>query len=103
MYSLKSSCEIVAPILTAFVNTSFSCGKFPDCLKVAMILPIHTQSDANDQVDNYWPISILPVISKVFEKIMHKRFFISKLFNFRLNPNLGSEARYLQLMSSLRF
>ena len=43
-------------------------GIFPDSLKVAKIIPLYNRGD-KDLLDNYRPISILPSISKIFERI----------------------------------
>ena len=45
---------------------------FPDSLKTAKVAPIFKSGD-KDNVSNYRPISILPVFSKVLEKIMYNR------------------------------
>ena len=58
--------HIIAPI-TSILNNSISSGKFPEGLKTAYVLPIHKGSDRDDP-NNYRPISILPTISKIFER-----------------------------------
>ena len=45
---------------------------FPDCLKRALAVPIH-KKDRKDIPNNYRPISLLPCISKLFEKVIYKR------------------------------
>lgn len=74
--------EICKP-LTIIVNQCFSTGIFPDALKVARVLPIYKKKE-NYLFDNYRPVSILPSISKVLEKLMHAQlydhFTSSKLF-----------------------
>ena len=90
---LKFSCEIVAPILTTFMNKSCSRGKFPDCLKITKVLPIH-KSGARDQVNNYRLIPIFPVISKVFEKITHQRIYsYYQTFELLLQSQFGFRSR----------
>ena len=42
---------------------------FPDKLKIAKVVPIH-KSDDETMFNNYRPISILPPLSKVFEKVI---------------------------------
>ena len=49
------------------INYSFQHGLFPDELKIGKILAIFKQGDKLDP-NNYRPISILPVISKIFER-----------------------------------
>ena len=49
-------------------------GRFPDCLKVARITPIFKGGNKND-LGNYRPISVLPVISRVLEKCINTRIY----------------------------
>ena len=44
-------------------------GIFPECFKTAKIIPIFKSGDSNSTV-NYRPISMLPFLSKIFEKLM---------------------------------
>ena len=46
---------------------------FPDELKIAKIVPIH-KGDAKNVSTNYRPISLLPILGKVFEKVIAARF-----------------------------
>ncbi len=73
-------CDILAP-LYILINKSMETGVVPDCLKVAKVIPIHKAKD-KALFSNYRPISILPIISKVLEKIVHKR--VSNFINDRL-------------------
>ena len=61
--------------LTSSVNESISSGKFPDSLKPSNIVPVHKKKDPTDKC-NYRPVSILPLLSKLFEKIMYDRLYI---------------------------
>lgn len=90
---LKVIGEVVAPYLTNLINKSFVTGKFPECLKTAKVIPIHKEGSKMD-VNNYRPISVLPSISKVIEKLMYnrinvflERFIIisNQQFGFRSN------------------
>ena len=65
--------ELADPIKD-IINSSIADGKFPDSLKIAKITPIYKKDNKHD-FSNYRPISILPSISKVFEKIMHKQIY----------------------------
>ena len=47
---------------------------FPDKLKISKIIPIHKSDDAS-LVQNYRPISILPALSKIFERAVYNRIF----------------------------
>ena len=56
--------------LTILTNQVLCTGVFPDKLKIAKVIPIHTKSDAT-VFNNYRPISLLPAISKILEKIIY--------------------------------
>ena len=51
-------------------NSSKRLGTFPDRWKIARITPIY-KSGAKNDTNNCKPISILSVLSKLFEKIAH--------------------------------
>ena len=61
-------------------NESFQQGVFPDNLKVGMVYPIQ-RGDSEIVCSNYRPISILPIFSKLLEKLMNKRLsdYLNKL------------------------
>lgn len=82
---LKSVRDVISEPLAILVNKSIECGKFPSILKLAIIVPIYKKGDSK-QIENYRPISILSVFSKVFEKTMYIR--ITKYCNkFQLMSN----------------
>ena len=61
--------------LTSCVNEAILSGKFPDSLKLSNIVPVHKKKDPTDKC-NYRPVSILPLLSKVFEKMMYGQLYI---------------------------
>jgi len=71
---LKHVSHIISPVLTHIINKSFTTGTFPNTLKVARVTPIPKQGDPTN-IGNYRPISCLPTISKVFEKLAHKQLY----------------------------
>ena len=88
---LKQIIRNIASPLEHIFNLSLSTGCCPDLLKLAKVIPIHKKDDPT-QVTNYRPISLLPCISKVLEKIVYKRLdsflalnkiLISAQFGFR--------------------
>ena len=66
---LKLANQICHEKITSCVNKCISTCKFPDKLKLADIIPIHKKDDKSKK-ENYRPISILPTLSKVFEKVL---------------------------------
>lgn len=64
---LKSSVNVIANPITKIINLSISKCKFPQKFKMAKITPIYKKGPKSDR-NNYRPISILPVLSKLIEK-----------------------------------
>ena len=63
-------------------KTSLETGCFPDQMKIAKITPLF-KSGERDFVTNYRPISVLPVFSKILERIMCNRVY-SHVFDNKL-------------------
>jgi hypothetical protein len=61
--------EVIAPYLALIYNNSVSEGVFPDLMKCSKVIPLFKSGESSD-LTNYRPISILPVLSKVYEKLM---------------------------------
>ena len=55
--------------LTAIFNVSLTTGELPRAFKVANIAPVYKSGD-HEEAGNYRPISLLPIVSKVLEKIV---------------------------------
>ena len=68
---LKQNMEILSPTLTNLINECFEEGIFPDILKVSLIIPIY-KSGAKTDLNNYRPISLLPSIGLLMEKLIQK-------------------------------
>ncbi len=60
--------------ITLIVNQMINTGLFPDKLKIAKINPIYKKDDET-LFTNYRPISLLPAISKIFEKVLFKQMY----------------------------
>ena len=52
------------------MNQMITTGIFPNAFKVAKIIPIFKKCNSSLLV-NYRPISLLPTISKIFERVIH--------------------------------
>lgn len=79
---LKLAKPFIVVSVTDLVNTSLLTSKFPDSLKIAQVVPIHKKNSTLDK-GNYRPVSILPVISKFFERSMNEQ--LTKFFNQHFN------------------
>lgn len=71
-FIFKLCANILAPVLVFLINLSFTQGTFPDILKQSKVIPLHKKNDKKD-LNNYRPITLVPIISKIFEKTMSKR------------------------------
>ena len=63
-------------------------GYFPDNLKIAKVIPIFKKEDPS-LCNNYRPISLLPAISKIFEKVIFKQ-----LYDYFTDNNLFYQHQY---------
>ena len=79
---IKLGVNEISPVLSYLFNYSFCKGIFPDKLKFACVTPVH-KGKSKTIISNYRPISVLPTISKILERLVHKR-----LMNFLVNHNL---------------
>lgn len=64
---IKDAKFTITPLLTQIINLSYETSTFPETLKQATIKALHKKNDPDD-ISNYRPISILPTLSKVFER-----------------------------------
>ena len=67
---IKDGGSILASPMTALCNLSINLSKFPDKCKIAKLKALYKKGSSLD-TKNYRPISLLPLISKIFEKIIH--------------------------------
>ena len=79
--------ELSVP-LSFLINRCLAHSVFPTAEKCAKITPVH-KSDDKTVMDNYRPISILPVLSKVFERIVH-----NQLYTYLEENNLLSHCQF---------
>ena len=80
MNLLKQIIYTIAAPLEHIFNLSLSTGTCPNLLKIANVIPIYKKDDPT-QISNYRPISLLPSISKLLEKIIYTR--LNSFFYFK--------------------
>ena len=68
--SPKIAAGVVSPSLTGIFNQSILTGIFPCDWKLAKVSPIFKNGSKSD-LNNYWPISVIHAIAKIFEKIVY--------------------------------
>ena len=79
--------SIVMP-LTHIFNLSLEKGVFPNGMKLAKVIPMHKNGSASD-IKNYRPVSLLPIFSKLLEKV-----FYNRLLNFVDKHKMLSKCQY---------
>ena len=71
---LKYCVDILSEPLSKLINLSFDQGIFPELLKTAKVIPVFKKGDPL-LCNNYRPISLLSIFSKILEKCFHKRIY----------------------------
>ena len=79
--------EICKP-LTLIINQMLTTGIFPDDLKVAKVIPLFKKGK-KEILDNYRPISLLPSLSKIFERV-----FFNQIHAYFTAHNLYYSGQY---------
>ncbi len=94
--------EIATPLAT-ILNLSLSTGEVPDELKIAKVVPIY-KKDNPEFFGNYRPVSVLPCLSKVLERIVYNRAydFLCKN-NVLYNKQYGFRTNHSTYMAVLDF
>ena len=82
---IKISAPLIANSLAEIFNASLREGLFPDAWKFAKVFPIFKEGD-KELCNNYRPISVLPVLSKLFEKAIFEQ-----LYEYLTSNNLLTE------------
>ena len=84
---LKDCISVVASSLGLIFNKSIQLGIYPNNLKIARICPIYKGKGSKSNPDNYRPISVLSVIARTFEKLVHGQlsdFLKDSFYKFQL-------------------
>ena len=82
----SSVIDTLAPYLAFIFNTCVDEGVFPDLMKYSKVIPLFKTGDKGDP-SNFRPVSILPVLSKIFEKIILNQL----LSHFNINCLLHNQ------------
>ena len=69
---IKESANLFLEPLTHIFNLSFSKGVFPTELKISKVIPLY-KGDDSSLIKNYRPVSVLPLFSKILERLMYNR------------------------------
>ena len=105
---IKDAANVLAGPLTFLINMSIETGLVPSDWKIAKVIPVFKSGNKSD-LDNYRPISVLPILSKLLEKFVHKQliYHLEKncmLFNFQFGfrPKRSTELAVTLLTDHIR-
>ena len=82
---LKDNAIFFAPLLTRLYNQAIEDGEYPDALKITKVIEIYKAKDKTLPV-NYRPISLLPIIAKVLDKLINNQLMDHLLEHDILSP-----------------
>ena len=72
---LRECPDLLAESLTVIFNQSLITGIFPNEWKSARVTPLYKNSGKRTEPTNYRPISVIPVVAKVFERIIYDQIY----------------------------
>ena len=82
---IKDCLPSILPSITSIINATFLSAQFPNVWKIAEVTPILKYGD-RETPNNYRPISLLPVLSKICERVAHDQLTSFLIANQRLSP-----------------
>ena len=71
---LKAAGPSIIPCITHICNMSIRYHTFPDVWKIAVVTPLHKSGDTSKPT-NYRPISVLPCLGKILERVIHTQLY----------------------------
>ena len=104
---LKAGAPIVKHHICELINQSIDTSTFPDNLKRAQVIPLYKKDDPLAK-KNYRPVSILPIISKVYEKVLSVQlsdYFENIFHNFlcAFRKGHGCQTTLLRLLEDWKY
>ena len=93
---LVENSDICSPFISKIYNESILRSNFPLPLKKADITPVYKKGDSTSK-ENYRPVSILPPVSKIFERIMYDQILLymnNHLSNYLCGFRKGYSTQY---------
>ena len=92
IHVIKMASPVISSVICVLYNRCMTNGGFLDELKMGRISPIYKKED-EQLLENYRPVSTLPIFGKIFEKIIYAR-----LYSFVTTKNLiyGNQYGFLK-------
>lgn len=94
---IKYVADVISPILSDINNMCIEEGSFPEQLKITVIKPMYKKGN-KQFMESYRPVALLPVFSKVFEKVIYEnlydyfetnKYFCKEQKGFRKNSSIN--------------
>ena len=98
------NCELeLSYILAELFNKCVQESCFPDCWKNSSVVPVFQNAGERSTAKNYHPVSLLSVVSKVFEKLVNNRIVdhLEKCGLFLISSMVLGPVNQLQIFSQL--
>ena len=73
-YFLKQALPLISGSLARLFNIAIETSTFPDAWKIARVTPIFREGEKCEK-SNYRPISVLPVVARLFEKLVFNQLY----------------------------
>ena len=83
---LREAGQSIVPSLTRLINLSLTLAKVPKSWKTANVIPLFKKGEKSD-ITNYRPVSLLPSVSKILERIVFKSVYNYIKDNHLLSPH----------------
>ena len=93
IHVIKDCLPAILPSLTSIINATFEFDTFPLAWKTAEVTPILKAGD-HDIPNNNRPISLLPVLSKVCERVAHNQLTSYLLSRGRLSSKQSGNKQW---------
>ena len=97
---IKDAAAFIWKPLTMILNSSLKYGAFPDIWKLAKVTPIFKSGSKRDG-NNYRPISLISVFSRLLEKIVHDQLVKYLIANKVLTPSQSAFRKLYSTITSL--
>ena len=97
---MRDNEDVFAAYIAKYFNDSLKSEKFPNCLNLASITTVF-KKNARTSKNNYRLVRVLPVISKIFERIICKQlpvFFVEIFSKFQCGFRNGYSTQHCLLM-----
>ena len=93
IYILKVYNSFFSEKLSKIINLSFATGIFPHLCKIAKVVPLF-KKDNELLCENYRPISLLPISSKICEKFVYTRMYPFLTGNLIYDRQFGFRSKH---------